>query len=303
MRTLFILILSLFFLQSAQAQRPRPKEKNGKWGLISAVQKGKKGVLVPYEYDHIGYFGKEHFLAKNGELWGCFDNKGNVFLPFEYGSITRTLDEEFIVEKDEKYGMMNAEKELLIPMKYEYLEKVDSHFIYAENGQYGLWDENYQTVIPAEYDKIWYGHPFLYILKKGGEYFTYKDGNKSPAQEEDLIFRMPDNLPHFNACDHLRNDEVMLKKCAEEKMLIHLYSNINYPALARENGIQGTVVIGFTVDKAGKLRDAKVEKSVGGGCDEESLRVISSMPNWVPGEVEGKVVTTRFYIPVRFRLE
>ena len=79
--------------------------------------------------------------------------------------------------------------------------------------------------------------------------------------------------------------------------------NIYYPEIARETSIQGTVAVSFVVGKDGKARDIKVIKDIGGGCGKEAVRVINKMPYWIPGEANGHVVSVRFTLPVRFRLQ
>jgi TonB family protein len=81
-----------------------------------------------------------------------------------------------------------------------------------------------------------------------------------------------------------------------------LGSNIRYPESARENNIQGKVYIGFVVEKNGELSDLKIIKGIGGGCDEEALRVLKNSPNWKPGMSEGKPVRTSYTFPVTFQI-
>jgi periplasmic protein TonB len=83
----------------------------------------------------------------------------------------------------------------------------------------------------------------------------------------------------------------------------YLYGNIKYPAIARENGIEGRVVVKFVVTKNGEIQNAQVVRGIGGGCDEEALRVVKSMPNWKPGKHNGKAVNVTFTLPVTFKLE
>jgi protein TonB len=77
---------------------------------------------------------------------------------------------------------------------------------------------------------------------------------------------------------------------------------INYPEQARELGIQGTVVVSFVVRKDGSATDIKLLKDIGAGCGKEALRVIQSMPYWIPGEMNGTPVNVRFTLPIRFHL-
>ena len=89
----------------------------------------------------------------------------------------------------------------------------------------------------------------------------------------------------------------------EKELLKYLGENIKYPPLARENNIQGTVALTFVVTKDGSVRDVQIVKDIGGGCGEEPVRVVESMPKWNPGEANGHPVKVRFTLPVRFRLE
>lgn len=79
--------------------------------------------------------------------------------------------------------------------------------------------------------------------------------------------------------------------------------NIQYPADAVDNGVEGTVKVAFTVDENGKLMNAGIDGDPQGyGLDAEALRVVSNMPKWTPGSVGGKPVKTKFVLPVRFAL-
>ncbi len=89
----------------------------------------------------------------------------------------------------------------------------------------------------------------------------------------------------------------------EAAMMQYLGENIQYPALARENGIQGTVVLTFVIDKVGNVTDVRVVKDIGGGCGKESVRVVEAMPKWTPGEANGKPVKVRYTLPLRFKFE
>ena len=83
-------------------------------------------------------------------------------------------------------------------------------------------------------------------------------------------------------------------------MFKYLHDNIVYPQLALENGVQGMVVMQFTVNENGELSDLTIIKSVNQACDEEAIRVVKNMPRWIAGEQNGKKVSVRFTIPIRF---
>lgn len=82
-----------------------------------------------------------------------------------------------------------------------------------------------------------------------------------------------------------------------------VYPYLKYPKTAVEQGIQGTVMVGFVIGKDGKMRDVQIVKSVHPLLDEEALKVVSASPKWRPGIRAGKKVSTSMTIPVEFRLE
>lgn len=81
----------------------------------------------------------------------------------------------------------------------------------------------------------------------------------------------------------------------------YIYNNLKYPETA--DCVQGRVVIGFVVGKDGSLSDIKVLRSVDPSLDKEAVRVVKSMPNWIPGKRNGIPVRVKYYVPVSFRLQ
>jgi protein TonB len=107
--------------------------------------------------------------------------------------------------------------------------------------------------------------------------------------DEGKVFTIVEEMPAFPG--------------GEGKMLEYIAKNIKYPPVARENGIQGRVYVTFVVDKDGKIKDAKVLRGIGGGCDEEALRVVKTMPEWKPGRQNGRSVQVQYNLPVNFVLK
>ncbi len=89
----------------------------------------------------------------------------------------------------------------------------------------------------------------------------------------------------------------------EKARMKYLAENIDYPQLARESGIQGTVYVTFVVEKDGSVTDVRILRGIGGGCDEEALEVVRNMPKWKPGKQRGKPVRVQFNMPIRFTLQ
>ncbi len=88
----------------------------------------------------------------------------------------------------------------------------------------------------------------------------------------------------------------------DAEMLRFIKTNLRYPVSAQENGIQGTVILNFVVNREGKITNIKVVRGIGFGCDEESVRVIGKMPDWSPGKQRGQAVSVSFTMPIRFVL-
>jgi len=105
---------------------------------------------------------------------------------------------------------------------------------------------------------------------------------------EDVPFEIVDQMPQFPG--------------GEREMMRFIRNNLRYPMSAQANAVQGTVVLNFVVNREGKIVNIKVIKSVGFGCDEESVRVLEMMPLWSPGKQKGQTVLVSFTMPIRFVL-
>lgn len=88
-----------------------------------------------------------------------------------------------------------------------------------------------------------------------------------------------------------------------EALYAHLAREIRYPVPAMENGIQGKVFVRFVVQADGRVTDAQVLRGIGGGCDEEALRVVRALPRWTPGRQNDRAVPVEYTLPVRFVLK
>ena len=107
--------------------------------------------------------------------------------------------------------------------------------------------------------------------------------------EPDILFTIVEQNPEFIG--------------GQKAMYQFLSNNIKYPAVARESAIEGTVYVGFVVGKDGAIRDVAIKRGIGGGCNEEALRVVKLMPNWAPGKQQGRAVSVSYTIPIKFHLD
>ena len=86
-------------------------------------------------------------------------------------------------------------------------------------------------------------------------------------------------------------------------LMSFLNSNIKYPVVAQENGVQGRVIVGFVVERDGSITDVKIMRSVDPSLDREAQRVVRAMPRWKPGKQNGSAVRVKYTVPVVFRLQ
>ncbi len=106
---------------------------------------------------------------------------------------------------------------------------------------------------------------------------------------EEEIFTIVEEMPSFPG--------------GEAKLFEYLGKNIKYPQIAKEAGISGIVYVTFVVDANGNITEVQVLRGIGGGCDEEAVRVVKNMPKWTPGKQRGKAVKVRYNLPIRFSLK
>ncbi len=86
-------------------------------------------------------------------------------------------------------------------------------------------------------------------------------------------------------------------------LMSFLSRKLKYPSAATLKGIEGTVVLTFVVDKTGSISNIRIVRAIGGGCDEEAIRVVKLMPKWVPGKQNGKAVSVQYTLPLKFSIQ
>ena len=112
--------------------------------------------------------------------------------------------------------------------------------------------------------------------------------NNQITEETDQPFVSVEQMPQFPGGDL--------------EMIKFIRYNVQYPPRATEMHISGTVLVNFVVDRDGKITRLKVIRGIGGGCDEEAVRVLGKMPTWSPGKQGGKAVLVSFTVPIKFTL-
>ncbi len=111
-----------------------------------------------------------------------------------------------------------------------------------------------------------------------------------------------DEMPRFPGCEAIEDAEHR-KVCAQKHLFQFIFDNLKYPEAAKKANIQGTVIVQFSVDTDGSIIEPTILKSLGGGCDEEVLRMMGQMPKWIPGKKEGKTVKVEMKLPIQFKFD
>lgn len=126
----------------------------------------------------------------------------------------------------------------------------------------------------------------LCLINISAQIITQPDSTMKEDSED--IFTIVEQWPQYTGGENAMND--------------FLNKNLTYPKQALRQGIQGKVWLGFIVNKEGKVSDVEVLRGIGGGCDEEAVRVIKLMPDWIPGRQSGKPVSVKYKFPINFTL-
>ncbi len=136
-----------------------------------------------------------------------------------------------------------------------------------------------------------YKKSFFVICMLMGFFITraQEGERKMGINDSSVIFNYVESMPEF------AGGEVALMK--------FLSSNISYPSLESDANIQGRVILKFVVDTTGKVNDVSITRSASPGLDAEAMRVVKMLPNFKPGEQDGKKVLVYYHLPIVFKLE
>ncbi|MDR1718682.1 MAG: TonB family protein [Dysgonamonadaceae bacterium] len=307
--------------------------KGGKSGIVNKNFK----VLIPCDYSFFGqcvngvlvaskYVRESEFSVKTLKS-GLVDMEGKEILPFEYEKIHQADGNSkfLILESKDKMGLYDiTTKNIAYPPKYDEIGSfLDGLARVALDGKYGYIDENGRERIPCIYDEAakHFANGIAEVSQNGEQFTIDKTGgvinrtsgstevdrseqvdvtegyvpysvpdpiSDSTPASEDEIYTVVDQRPEFPG-----GDAVMMQFIAK---------NLQYPAIAKENGIQGTVTCRFLINKDGSISDVEVLRSAEASLDKEAIRLIKSMPKWAPGKRNGKTVAVYYTLPVRFRI-
>ena len=219
----------------------------------------------------------------------------------------------------------------------DFNKKIKNHYFFNNKSNNNEWDIVFKPantegkgggniVIPIS--KL--GLSFSYNITANGSIYIKIDNVKMKEEKitwqtnpdgvilEDLFFQLQsdslkyDELVNWNPNEESVYNEVNEIDKVDEKpsfpggesaMKSYLNSNVHYPDVAQENGVQGRVIVESIIEKDGSMSDVKVIRSVDPSLDREALRVVKAMPKWTPAKLKGIPVRTKCTTPVVFRLQ
>ena len=158
--------------------------------------------------------------------------------------------------------------------------------IYNSNYTSGVFEEGSTCILQNE--RFIFKNSRWNPCDENGTLKDLQNANQEATKIEGEVFNLVDDGPSYpNGMD---------------AFISFIREQIVYPQLARRSGIEGKVMVQFVILASGKITNAHIVKSVGGGCDEEAIRIVNAMPNWNPGKKDGKPVNVRVTLPIIFNL-
>ena len=289
-KTPFLLALATFLSASLSSQNPFESAYQTFEVTPAKVYVEKTFYPEKKQITHLVSYSDKKRKTKNGPYQEWYDN-GNKWVEGQYVNNERqgpwtfySFDKEAISE----YGNYENGKREGTWTSLDTLGRKtsESHYVFGEmQGERKVFDTLGEVVR-------------LQVFKKG-ELVSDTRLEGGVALEQDIS--QMEELPFLKGCE--QEDKALQRKCSEQLLLETLYKNIKYPALARENGIQGQALIRFVIEKDGTLTHLQTMRGICRGIEEECLRVINLLPEWNPGRQNGEPVRVTYTLPIRFKLE
>lgn len=120
------------------------------------------------------------------------------------------------------------------------------------------------------------------------EKYSEKSANDYTS-DENQVYDVIEEMPQFPG--------------GESELLKYLGKNIIYPRSALKQGIHGRVIVRFVINKSGETEKVEVVRSLNPACDREAIRVVKSLPKWIPGKLNGENVSVWFTLPINFKIQ
>lgn len=188
-----------------------------------------------------------------------------------------------------------------------WIEDVNKSGFYEDDKKTGKWKEFREdsTLIAVRYykdDKLHGSTTYYDSQGNVRRIVEYVEGEKVDHSNVENM-GLKEQLPRYPSCENSGLSGKELRDCSNKALLQYVYTNVKYPKEARKNGLSGTVIIEFIVEKDGSITEQKTLRGISFALENEVKRLIDEMPVWIPGYQAGEAVRVKFTLPVIFKLE
>jgi len=233
------------------------------------------------------------FAQKTGRKYDVLDKNGAV-LPIPAVHSFKFFINVTQVQRDDVYAFWLPDGRQVTDFKYQ---EVDRFF--SENKARQIEKELGIVAPVAVIGKAVRNGKQVFITNEGKEIPLAEPGSSATptAKQEPAL---PENKDPKAVLTHIdKEPEFPGGQAAFNKFVAE---NLKYPAIARENNIEGTVVLNFVVEENGSISNIEIRRDIGNGCGTEAMRLVRAMPKWVPGQHKGRKVRVMYTLPVLFKL-
>ncbi|MBK8623948.1 MAG: TonB family protein [Saprospiraceae bacterium] len=274
---------------------------------------------IAYSHDPNMYF-VQHDINSKVQILNLPDKK---ISEEKYLQAIWMLNDFYILQKEKEYFLVNQKMEKIFASTLSIGQPVNIHYItfqkakalkgkliavvsdykkfpvFTAINEYG----DTASIDPRKYENI----PVRTPEKKVEEKFSEPFKEIVVTKEMGILEENPKPLEKIKEQDssvEIQNfaEQMPLFPGGIEAMNEYIGKNLKYPVVAMENGIEGKVIVTCVVEKDGTLTECKVAKGIGGGCDEEALKLVKSFPKFTPGKQKGEPVRVQYTLPVKFKL-
>jgi TonB family protein len=256
-------------------------------------------LMPKYHGKVLSYYKNGNMYAEENYINGTLNGVSNYY--YANKQLKKKINSQLITPYFDKTSIVEQKVNLesVTPKYYEKVvelnDSLGNHFLDINgSGKFKMLADN-DEIVEGEYtnglqDKTW---KTINLKNKSTYYVDYKNG-------EYLQGKTIDSVGNIFTYNKIRSMPGMFS--GFEDLKYQFSRSLRYPPEARDRGIEGRVVLSFVVEKDGSLSSLKVHRSIGGGCDEEAIRVLKLFPRWTPAQERGVAKRMQLLLPVNFGL-
>lgn len=262
-------------------------KKAGKWALLKTGEE----KYARFDFETLTAFPTGGYMVQKGAQWLLYRADGELAVAWQYDRIMQPTREQYftfreMTKTDDRLLAVGIESDM--PHGWFAISDHNQHFF--------INPATYQAPPPLTETEI-----EIYRDPPVPQTEPLPVSTREPAPEKPAPQRA---APEYSLGNEVYNDadlDVYPAFPGDSGLLRFIADNLNYPKEAGENGIQGRVAVTFIVEKDGSFTDLQLVKDIGGGCGQEALRLVRSMPQWTPGVKNGKIVRSKQTLRILFK--